>query len=91
MVQFAEAVLTMAEADLQSALHLSERVPGSVSEIELERLRWEVKLSQLGLEKARQLSRTGSPEAKIEWRLQQLQNQLFRLQILAQDIVMSSH
>ena len=91
MIQFAEAALHRAERDHQSALHLRERVPRSVSGIEVERLQWEVALCRLALDKSRQLSRAGSAKAKTEWWLHQLQKQTFQLQILVQDLHSASH
>lgn len=74
-----EAALRDAESRVQRAEGMNRRVPSSVGEFDLERLRLKAEIARLNLAKARDPANVNSPEAHLQWQVDQLRDEIDRL------------
>ena len=75
----AEAACTDARADLEAALRANQRTPGTVSEINLERLRAKVELAEVRLAMCKSPDYELSLLAELEWNIEQLTDEVIDL------------
>ena len=74
-----EAALRDAESRVQRAEGMNRRVPRSVDEFDLERLRLKAEIARLNLAKARDPANVKSPEAHLQWQVDQVRDEIGRL------------
>ena len=74
----AELARHVAEGKLKRATEANQRVPGVVSASELERLRLEVEIAQMRLERGQSLV-DASADAKLQWQVDLLSDELARV------------
>ncbi len=76
----AESAIKVAEADYQKALQANKKFPGAVGKSKLERLRLEVEVSRLHLEREKTLGEdTASRMTELHWQLEQLRDEVLHL------------
>jgi hypothetical protein len=76
-----EGSVQLAEARLKSALSVRERLPESIRDTEIQRLRLLVDVARLALERARQMDESSSPHDRLRWRMEQFRYEIRRLQV----------
>lgn len=74
----AEAAVKVAEADWQRAQSQNRRLPGTMSDIDLERARVAAEVARLGLTKAISVN-PESPMEHIQWQLEELRKEVLRI------------
>lgn len=81
-----DGALKLAEAKLQKGLSMKKRLPQTVSDLEILRLRLAAEVARLTLERARSPQAQASPHAHLQWQLDQLRRQVLRLQVRADQL-----
>ncbi len=76
-----EGTLKLAESGLAAAVAANKKVPGSVPDLEIERLRATADVAGLALEKAREPAVTQSPMDHLQWQLDRIRSELARLYV----------
>lgn len=74
-----EAALKTAESALARAEAMNRITPRTVDEVELERLHLKAEVARLSLAKARDPANVQSPEAHLQWQIDQLRDEIDRL------------
>jgi len=74
-MQRAALSMRLAQARLQRAIEANKRVPGTVSDLDLERLRLGVEIAQLRIEGGRGMA-NASREEKLQWQIDMLNEEL---------------
>lgn len=77
-VRKCEESVRAAEAEWRRAIAANQKVPGSVSDSELERLRLTAEVARLGLIKAR-AANVNSALEHLQWQLEELRNEVLSL------------
>jgi multidrug resistance efflux pump len=80
-IQSAESDRAIAELNLQNAIALNKRVPGAVSELELEKQRLAVEVARLSVERARDDANSKLELAHTQWELEQLREVVLELRV----------
>ncbi len=75
----AEVSLRSAEANHQKAMSANTRVPGAVSNLEIERLRLTADLARMSMQKARLVAETATPVGRRAVELDQLREDVMQL------------
>jgi hypothetical protein len=75
----AEAACTDAHADLEAALRANQRVPGTVSDINVERLRAKVEVAEVRVALCKSPEYELSLLAEMEWNIEQLTDEVIDL------------
>jgi hypothetical protein len=77
-VQRAELARRLAENRLKKSIEANQRAPGIVPASELERIKLEVEIAQLRVERGKSLA-DATPDAKLQWQLEMLNDDLARV------------
>lgn len=80
-IQSAKSDQAIAELNLRNAIALNKRVPGTVSEVELEKIRSAAEVARLGVERARDKANSESELAHTQWQLEQLREAMLELRV----------
>ncbi len=76
-----EEARKLAELNLASAIVVNKRLAGTVSELEIRRLRLAAKVARLAVARGRDPAAASTPHAHLQWQLDQMQSELLWLQI----------
>ena len=85
-VRSAEAALRMAESELRHAEELRRRLPRSYTDNDLERFRLSVEIARLRLERARDPETFASPQAHLQWQVEDLRQELLDLRLRLEEL-----
>jgi len=77
-LQRCEIDLRFAEARLKKAIEVDKKIPGEFEPIDLERLKLNVEMGQLRLERGRALA-NGPADAKLQWQIEMLNEATMQL------------
>jgi len=77
-----EGELAMAQSELESAVAVNRQQPGSISHLEIERLRAVKEVARLALEKAREPAAMKTPLVHLQNQLDRMRSELTRMHVL---------
>lgn len=77
-----EVELEVAESELASGLKFNRRLPGSISDLEIEKLRVATDVARLDLELARDPAVMHSREEHLQWQVDRMRSEMIRLHVL---------
>jgi len=75
-----EGARKLAERMLANAITVNQRLAGTISKLEIQRLRLAAKVATLAIAMGRDPTAVGSPHAHLQWQLDQMRSELLRLQ-----------
>jgi hypothetical protein len=76
-----EGAKKLAEMKLASAITVNQHLSGTVSELEIQRLRLAAEVARLAIARGRDPAAVSSPHAHLQWQIDQMRSELLRLQI----------
>jgi len=76
-----EGARKLAVMNLAKAIAVNNRLAGTVSELEVQRLRLVAEVARLAIARGRDPAAVSSPFAHLQWQLDQMRSELMRLQI----------
>jgi len=85
-----EAALRTAESQLERTKAMKRAGPRTVGALDLERIRLKVEVARLGLAKAKDPVNMQSPEAHLQWQVDQLRDEVNRLKDQVERLSISS-
>ncbi len=84
-----EEASKLAELNLASAIVVNKRLAGTVSDLEIRRLRLAAEVARLAVERGRDPAAVSTPYAHLQWQLDQVRSELLWLQIRADKLAAS--
>jgi len=83
-----EGELAVAQSELKSAIAVNRQQPGSINNLEIERLRAAKEVARLALEKARERAAMQTPMVHMQYQIDRMQSELSRMHVLIDKVVL---